>query len=258
VTPRPKSSKPAAVRRTGVARTLSKLGIASRSIAARWVQEGRVAVNGRIVHDPESPVIAGRDRILVDGRPVRAAQTRYVMLNKPRGVVTTARDEGGRATVYDCFPEPLAQHLAPVGRLDKASEGLLLFSNDSEWASRLLDPAGHLPKVYHVQVDGHADPDQIERMRAGVRVKNGGMMRVSDVRILRSGQKTCWLEITLHEGRNRQIRRITEALGFKVLRLVRIAIGPLGLGRLAKGESRQLSASELRALEAALAGVNYK
>ena len=253
MTPRAKSLKPAAAsRRVGVARTLSKLGIASRTVAAQWVQAGRVVVNGRIVHDPEMPVIAERDRILVDGRPVRAAEKRYVMLNKPRGVVTTARDERGRATVYDCFTAQQAQNLAPVGRLDKASEGLLLFSNDSEWASRLLDPAAHLPKVYHVQLDAHVDQDQLDRMRDGVRLESGEVMGVSEARLLRGGEKNCWLEVTLHQGRNRQIRRVAEALGLKVLRLVRIAIGPLGLGILAKGESRELSEAELREIEAAL------
>jgi 23S rRNA pseudouridine2605 synthase len=237
-----------------VARVLSKLGVASRSVAAQWVHAGRVAVNGKIVHDPQTPVVAERDRICVDGRPVRAAERRYVMLNKPRGVVTTARDERGRATVYACFTEERDRRLAPVGRLDKASEGLLLFSNDSEWASRLLDPAAHLPKVYHVRVDGQVDEVRLERMCNGIRVKDGGVMRVSKARILRGGEKNCWLEITLHEGRNRQIRRVMEALGLEVLRLVRTAIGPLRLGTLAKGESRVLDEVELREIEAALAG----
>ena len=192
------------------------------------------------------------DRISVDGRPVRAVEKRYVMLNKPRGLVTTARDEQGRATVYACFTDQQAQHLAPVGRLDKASEGLLLFSNDSEWANRLLDPSAHMPKVYHVQIDAHVDQDQLDRMCDGVRLESGEVMRVSGARILRSGEKNCWLEITLHEGKNRQIRRITDALGLKVLRLVRIAIGPLGLGTLAKGESRELSEDEMREVEAVL------
>lgn len=261
VTPKHKSPKRAAAaravaasRRIGVARVLSKLGIASRSVAAQWVHAGRVAVNGKIVHDPETSVVAGRDRISVDDRPVRAAEKRYVMLNKPRGAVTTARDEKGRATVYACFEDEQDRRLAPVGRLDKASEGLLLFSNDGEWASRLLDPAAHLPKVYHVQIDGHADAARLARMRNGVRVEDGEVMRVSEARIVRRGEKNCWLEITLHEGRNRQIRRVAEALGLKVLRLVRVAVGPLCLGALAKGESRMLSEDELRDIEAALAG----
>jgi len=238
-------------RRIGVARVLSKLGIASRSVAAQWVSAGRVAVNGRIVNDPETPVVAGRDRIAVDDRPVQATEKRYVMLNKPRGVVTTARDEKGRATVCDCFSDERDRRLAPVGRLDKASEGLLLFSNDSEWASRLLDPASHLAKVYHVQVDAHVDETQLDRMHNGVRTEDGGVLRVGKARLLRRGEKNCWLEITLHEGKNRQIRRVMEALGLKVLRLIRIAVGPLCLGALGKGESRILTAAELREVEAA-------
>jgi 23S rRNA pseudouridine2605 synthase len=240
-------------RRTGVARVLSKLGIASRTVAAQWVQAGRVAVNGRTVYDPQSPVTIGQDRVSVDGRPVRAAERRYVMLNKPRGVVTTVRDERGRATVYACFSDERDRRLAPVGRLDKASEGLLLFSNDNEWSSRLLDPAVHLPKVYHVQVDGHMPESLLERMHNGIRVADGSELRVSKARIVRSGEKNCWLEITLHEGRNRHIRRLAEALGLNVLRLVRIGVGPLRLGTLAKGASRPLSAGELRKIEAALA-----
>lgn len=244
----------AAPRRVGVARVLSKLGIASRTVAAQWVAAGRVAVNGRIVHDPETPVVVERDRVAVDDQPVSAAQKRYVMLNKPRSVVTTARDEQGRATVYDCFSDERDRCLAPVGRLDKASEGLLLFSNDSEWANRLLDPASHLPKVYHVQVDAQVDEAQLDHMRNGVQMEDGSVLGVGAARLLRRGEKNCWLEITLHEGKNRQIRRVMEALSLKVLRLMRIAVGPLCLGTLGKGESRALSEAELRQVEAALAG----
>ena len=244
-------------RRIGVARVLSKLGIASRTVAAQWVAAGRVAVNGRIVHDPETPVVAERDRITVDGRPMRAAEKRYVMLNKPRSLVTTARDEHGRATVYCCFTSEQDRGLAPVGRLDKASEGLLLFSNDSEWASRLLDPAAHLSKLYHVQVDALVSADQLTRMRNGICMQDGTILGVGAARLLRSGEKNSWLEITLHEGKNRQIRRIVEALGLKVLRLVRVAVGPLLLGGLAKGESRELSGNELRAIEEALSGGGF-
>ena len=243
-----------ALRRIGVARVLSKLGIASRSVAMQWVAAGRVAVNGRIVHDPETPVVAEHDRITVDGQPLRAAEKRYVLLNKPRGLVTTARDEQGRATVYSCFTAEQDLALAPVGRLDKASEGLLLFSNDSEWASRLLDPAAHLSKLYHVQVDALVGADQLASMRNGIRLEDGTVMGVSAARILRGGEKNCWLEIALQEGKNRQIRRIAEALGLKVLRLVRVAVGPLLLGDLAKGESRELSETELQELEAAVIG----
>jgi 23S rRNA pseudouridine2605 synthase len=259
VAPKIKSKAPASVagaaaapRRIGVARALSKLGIASRTVAAQWVRAGRVAVNGKIVHDPETPIVPERDRLYVDERPVRAAEKRYVMLNKPRGLVTTARDERGRATVYSCFSDPQDQGLAPVGRLDKASEGLLFFTNDTEWANRLLDPAAHLPKVYHVQIDSHVDEEQLNKMRDGIRLEDRSLLRVSEARVLRSGEKYCWLEITLHEGKNRQIRRVLEALELKVLRLVRVAIGPVKLGTLAKAQSRALTAVELRAVAAAV------
>lgn len=238
-------------RRIGVARALSKLGIASRTVAAQWVRDGRVAVNGKIAHDPETPIVPGRDRLYLDGQPVRAAEKRYVMLNKPRGLVTTARDERGRATVYSCFSDRQDQGLAPVGRLDKASEGLLFFTNDTEWANRLLDPAAHLPKVYHVQIDSHADEEQLNKMRDGVRLEDRSLLRVSTVRVLRSGGKNSWLEVTLHEGKNRQIRRVLDALEMKVLRLMRVAIGPVKLGELAKGRSRALTKVELRAIAAA-------
>lgn len=251
--PAPGRATATGTRRIGVARMLSKLGIASRTVAARWVQAGRVAINGNIVRDPQTPVVKENDRIAVDGRLVCALAKRYVMLNKPRGVVTTARDEKGRATVYVCFKRDQDRRLAPVGRLDKASEGLLLFSNDSEWASRLLDPDTHLSRVYHVQIEGHVDNGRLDRMHKGVRVKDGAMLKVNEARILRSGAKNCWLEITIYEGKNRQIRRVMEALGLKVLRLLRVAIGPLRLGTLDKGGSRMLSEHELRQIEAALA-----
>jgi 23S rRNA pseudouridine2605 synthase len=232
-----------------VARALSKLGIASRTVAAQWVAAGRVSVNGRIVRDPETPVVPGRDRLQLDGAAVRAATRRYLMLNKPRGLVTTARDEHGRDTVYSCL-DPAAQRLAPVGRLDKASEGLLLFSNDTCWAQRLLDPAAQVPKVYHVQIGRPADAALLNVLCRGVRLEDGSLWKVSAARRLRGGEKRSWLEIVLHEGRNRHIRRLLAALEVEVLRLVRVALGPLRLGQLPKGQSRELTAAELKALAA--------
>lgn len=249
--PRKPPGRPAASRRTGIARALSKLGIASRTVAAGWVIAGRVGVNGRIVRDPETPVVPDLDRLTVDGAAVRAAAQRYLMLNKPRGLVTTRHDERGRDTVYRCL-DAGAQGLSPVGRLDKASEGLLLFSNDNVWAQRLLDPDSHLPKVYHVQVDRVADEALLAALRAGVPLAGGDLLRVSAARRLRGGEKHSWLEIVLHEGRNRHIRRLLEALDVTVLRLVRVAVGPLKLGDLAKGQSRALTAGELAQVAGAL------
>ena len=189
----------------------------------------------------------GQDKIEVDGREIRAAEKAYWMLNKPRGVVTTASDEKGRATVYDFVAEGRGW-LAPVGRLDKASEGLLLLTNDSEWAARVLDPGGHVAKTYHVQMATLANDALLESLRRGVR-DGADFLRAERVRELRRGERNSWLEIVLHEGKNRQIRRMLQALGVEVLRLVRVAIGGLQLGDLAKGETRKLSAAEKAAVQ---------
>jgi len=242
-------TRPASVRRVGVARALSKLGVASRTVAAAWVRAGRVSLNGRPVCDPEQPMVIGRDELRIDGVAVQAREKCYLMLNKPRGLVTTRHDEQGRDTVYSCLPAGLSTWLAPVGRLDKASEGLLLFTNDNLWANRLLDPASHLPKVYHAQIDRLADETLLARLRGEVQTADGETLRASEVRLLRQAEKTSWLEITLHEGRNRHIRRLCEALGLGVRRLVRVAIGPLTLGTLAKGETRALTPAELREID---------
>jgi 23S rRNA pseudouridine2605 synthase len=190
----------------------------------------------------------GQDRIEVDGQEIHAAEKTYWMMNKPRGVVTTASDEKGRETVYDYIGQR-DKWLAPVGRLDKASEGLLLLTNDSEWATQVLDPSGHVEKTYHVQIAALADEALLHSLRSGVR-DGGDFLRVTRVTELRRGERNSWLEIVLHEGKNRQIRRMLEALGVTVLRLVRVAIGGLELGDLAKGESRKLTAGE----KAAVAG----
>lgn len=247
----PAHKRLAAARRVGAARALSKLGVTSRSLAAAWVREGRVTLNGRLIYDPETPVSLEQDQLSVDGAAVRAPEKRYVMLNKPRGLVTTRSDEQGRDTVYRCLG-PEAEWLAPVGRLDKASEGLLLFSNDSAWAARLMDPAAHVAKTYHVQIDRALDEIELACLRSGATV-DGDVLRVEEARRLRQGHKTCWLEITLCEGKNRHIRRLCEAFGWQVLRLVRVAIGPLELGTLAKGVSRPLTQAELRILSELIA-----
>jgi 23S rRNA pseudouridine2605 synthase len=190
------------------------------------------------------------DRIEVDAYPVNASAPVYMMMNKPRGVVTSASDEKGRKTVYDFLDADLPW-LAPVGRLDMASEGLLLVTNDSEWADRVLAPQEHFDKTYHVQINRVADPALLDSIRRGVHTRDD-VLRVKGVRVLRSGGKTCWLEIVLDEGKNRQIRRILESLGVDVLRLVRVAVGPLQLGELSKGGTRSLTTAEKLAIDRAL------
>jgi 23S rRNA pseudouridine2605 synthase len=234
-------------RRHGVARTLSKLGLASRTVAAAWVRDGRVAVNGRVVRDPEFPVVQGEDRVSVDGKAVAASERVYLALHKPRGLVTTTTDEKGRATVYRCFDGANLPWLAPVGRLDKASEGLLLFSNDPEWAARITDPATGPDKTYHVQVDAVPSPQILARLVAGMDV-DGERLAAKSAALLRTGDRNAWLAVVLDEGRNRHIRRLLEAEDIAVLRLMRVAIGRLALGDLPKGQWRRLDAGDLARL----------
>lgn len=258
----PRSRIPAGARdaagppRHGLARTLSKLGVCSRTEAARWIANGRVQVDGRVVRDPEFPIVhsAGAGaRLRVDGQPVGGPARHYLMLNKPRGLVTTTHDEQGRDTVYRCFEGSGLPWLAPVGRLDKASEGLLLFSNDPQWAAAVTDPAQGPEKTYHVQVDALPTPAQLQAMREGIR-DQGEWLRASRVELLRSGERHAWLEVVLDEGRNRQIRRLLASQQIGVLRLVRVAIGGLLLGDLPKGAWRALEEAEWRALVSVHAG----
>jgi 23S rRNA pseudouridine2605 synthase len=240
-----------ASRKVGLARALSKLGYCSRAQAAEFIRAGRVRVNGAASRDPEMPVRLGKDRIEVDGHPVTASTKTYLMLNKPRGVITTASDEKGRETVYALLGAELSW-AAPVGRLDKASEGLLLFTNDSEWAARVLAPETHLDKTYHVQIGTVSDAALLERLRNGIQMKEGDFLRVRRVNILRRGERNSWLEIVLDEGKNRHIRRMLEHLGIDVLRIIRVAIGPLALGDLPKGAHRPLTQAEKLFLDRAL------
>lgn len=233
--------------RHGLARVLSKRGLCSRTQAAEWIRTGRVSVNGRRVLDPEFPVRMDADRVEVAGLEPSPAAPCYLMLNKPRGLVTTARDEQGRDTVYRCFDGAGLPWIAPVGRLDKASEGLLLFSNDTAWAAGIADPATGPSKTYHVQVDRVPDESLAARLRDGVD-DAGEWLQARHVRVLRAGARHGWLEVVLDQGRNRQIRRMLAAQGVGVLRLVRVAVGGLALGDLAKGAWRSLTPEEAAAL----------
>jgi 23S rRNA pseudouridine2605 synthase len=244
--PRQPSSSPA---RFGLARVLSKLGVCSRSQAEIAVREGRVSVDGRVVLDPERPADAQRQRICLDGEAVAAVKRVYIALNKPRGVVVTAADERGRDTVYELLAASGLPWLGPVGRLDKASEGLLLLSNDSVWAAHLTDPRFHVDKTYHVQINSIPAQEVLDRIADGI-VDNSEKLTVKRVSLLRSGEKNAWLEVVLDEGRNRHIRRLLEAHGIGVLRLIRVSIGDLALGKLAKGQWRHLSEEEVARFKA--------
>ena len=238
------------------------------------MRAGRVSVNGKSSRDPERPVIEKQERIAVDGELVQEREKIYLIMNKPRGVVTTAADEKGRPTVYTVLRQGLLNQtlsskgqvgeeagqgsdlawIAPVGRLDQASEGLLLMTNDSEWGARITAPETHLEKTYHVQIGTIGDDKLAQALMSGVTTRAGEAMRAKRASQLRAGQKNCWLEIVLDEGKNRQIRSMMETLGVKVLRLVRVAIGPQQLGDLAKGAHRALTPNEKRRLDVVMRG----
>ena len=268
----------------GVARVISKRGFCSRSQAENLVREGHVSLRGKIVRDPDTPA-RENDEICVDGKPVKASEFVYFMMNKPRGYVTTASDEKGRRTVMDLFREQYAKmfpgkpvpHISPVGRLDSASEGLLLLTNDTAWANNLTEPrkkngdsgteAGMTnkgvilseasakskdpvtfphTKIYRVQVNGIPTAEELSQMEAGFNVpprvfgeKEEFMHAVCAV-FHRESDKTSWLEITLDEGKNREIRRMLAHLGYEVLRLVRIKFCNFELGDLKQGEIKEI------------------
>ncbi len=240
-------------RRFGLARVLSKLGYCSRSQAGELIRAGRVRLNGRVCRDPEYPVHLGQDRIEVDDASVAKQGKIYLMLNKPRGLVTTASDEKGRETIYSLLASSLPW-LGPVGRLDKASEGLLLLTNDSEWAAQILAPESHLDKTYHVQINANmaASTALLPSLRQGMTTEDGDFLRVKSASVLRGGQRNTWLEVVLDEGKNRHIRRLFAHLNIEVLRLVRVAIGPLVLGELPKGMVRALTSREKEKIDEAL------
>jgi 23S rRNA pseudouridine2605 synthase len=240
-------SQDANIPRTGLARALSKLGFCSRAQAFSLIRSGRVRLNQRSVCDPETPVRLGKDRIEVDGKQVDPAAKVYLMLNKLRGLVTTRSDEKGRKTIYSLLPHN-SEWLAPVGRLDMASEGLLLLTNDSPWGTRIASPEAHVEKTYHVQIDAVAGQKLIDRLRKGVSTKDGDFLVAKRAAILRMGKKNSWLKIVLDEGKNRHIRRMLSEFEIEVLRLVRVAVGSVALGDLPKGKTRPLTEEEKEAL----------
>ena len=239
------------VKNVRLARALSKHGHCSRAQASELIRAGKVRVNGGVRRDPETAVRMGRDRIEVEGQAVVAREKVYLVMNKPRGIVTTAADEKGRDTVYSLLGAELPW-VAPVGRLDKASEGLLLLTNDSQWAARVTAPGTHLDKTYHVQIGRIADVPLLDALMSGVHTKEGATLRVKSASLLRQGERNSWLEIILDEGKNRHIRRMLKSLGIEVLRLIRVAIGPLALSTLGKGGVRKLTNEEKVVLDRAM------
>jgi 23S rRNA pseudouridine2605 synthase len=246
-----KESGPTGAKRgVSIPRALSKLGVCSRSDAERLVEAGRVRVDGVTVRDKTLRVWPESSLIEVDGAKVGRARRVYLALNKPRGLVTTRDDPQGRATIYECLADDSLPFVGPVGRLDKASEGLLLLTNDSRWATRLLDPRSHVDKRYHVQVRGPEVATIIARAAQGiVDPETGEHLSIKQISLLRTGSRsTAWFEVVIDEGKNRHLRRVFSAMNVEVLRLVRVAIGSLVLGHLTKGAWRFLTDEEVRAL----------
>ncbi|MBI4607076.1 MAG: rRNA pseudouridine synthase [Planctomycetes bacterium] len=226
----------------GVARWISKFGLMSRAEAERCVLAGRVAVNGVRTLDPERPTNPERDTVSIDGRPLRAARKVYLAMNKPAGCITTAKDPLGRPTAYDLLP-PGAGSLQAVGRLDADTSGLLLFTNDTDFAARVADAGGGVEKVYVARIGGRLRPEDARRFESGVEL-DGTVTRPARCRVLESDERAARVEVTLTEGRNRQVRRMWEALGYPVLELERVRVGPVTLTGLAPGRTRPLDEFE--------------
>ncbi|HVG73092.1 MAG TPA: pseudouridine synthase [Vicinamibacterales bacterium] len=227
-------------------RVLSKAGAGSRVDARGWIRAGRVKVNGQVVRDPDTWIDMGRDRVRLDGRPLQVRERTYLLLYKPTGYLTTYRDPKGRPTVYDLIAD-LGSFVSPVGRLDLDTSGLLLMTNDNQLAERVTNPASHVPKTYLVKASLRLTDEQLQQLRDGVELADGPT-RPARVRRVRDSEKYTHLEITLTEGRNRQVRRMIEALGAAVLKLVRVKIGSISIGTLPIGKWRLLTDREVQTL----------
>ena len=227
-------------------RVISKAGLGSRTEARQWIAAGRVRVNGKQVRDPDHWVDLERDKVTLDGRKVQKGEPVYLLLYKPKGYLTTYRDPQGRPTVYDLLPDA-DRFLIPVGRLDLDTSGLLLMTNDTAFAERVTNPDHTVPKTYQVKASRFLSDDELGRLRDGIELKDGPTSPARVQRIREAGGRTVF-EITITEGRNRQVRRMVEALGAKVLKLVRTAIGTIRIGELQIGKTRPLTPGEVRAL----------
>ena len=228
-------------------RVLSKAGLGSRTEARQWIGAGRVRVNGKLVQTPDHWVDLERDRVTLDGKPVRAAKKLYLLLYKPTGYITTFKDPEHRPTVYDLIQDA-GQWVVPVGRLDQDTSGLLLLTNDTRFAERVTNPDYKVPKTYLVKASALLSDEQLEQLRRGVLLADGPTQPAAVQRV-RDSAKYTFLEITISEGRNRQVRRMIEAVGAKVLKLVRTEIGGLRIGDLPIGKYRNLTPEELRMLQ---------
>ena len=227
-------------------RVLSKAGAGSRVDARGWIRAGRVKVNGQVVRDPDTWIDMGRDRVRLDGRPLQVRERIYLLLYKPTGYLTTYRDPKGRPTVYDLIAD-VGAFVSPVGRLDLDTSGLLVLTNDNQLAERVTNPASHVPKTYLVKASMRLTDEQLQQLRDGVELADGPT-RPARVRRVRDSEKYTHLEITLTEGRNRQVRRMIEALGAAVLKLVRVKIGSISIGTLPIGKWRLLTDREVQTL----------
>ncbi len=227
-------------------RVLSKAGLGSRTEARKWIGAGRVRVNGELVQTPDRWVDLERDRVTLDGKLVRNLERRYILLYKPTGYITSYGDPEGRPTVYDLL-SGLGVWVSTVGRLDQDSSGLLILTNDTQFAERIMNPEFKIPKTYLVKCSTLLGDHQLNLLRGGVEL-NDGPTRPALVQRVRDSARYTHLEITITEGRNRQVRRMIEAIGSKVLKLVRTAIGPIGMGTLEIGKYRDLTAHELSSL----------
>jgi 23S rRNA pseudouridine2605 synthase len=235
-------------------RVFSKSGLGSRTDARSWIGKGKIRVNGKVIQNPDHWVDLDRDRITFEGKPLRAVEKAYVLLYKPKGYLTTYRDPEGRPTVYDLTGDA-GTWLSPVGRLDMDTSGLLLLTNDTGLAERITNPEHKVAKTYHVKASTLLSDDQLDQLRHGVELSDGPT-RPAVVTRVRDAAKYTFLEITITEGRNRQVRRMLEAVGSKVLKLVRVAIGPIRIGDLPIGKWRHLTAAEVRGLSSPMAGGN--